>query len=120
MRSEMAEAGLPAPEYRQNEFMVSFGTSLTFAFLRQIQALTNDFWTLRDNSIYVRDGFLFVYDKAIEDGVTFKASLSAINTWRTPERDRTRRKGFAGLPGRLHAPADEIRYAIRFGSRKDQ
>lgn len=58
----------------------TFGTSLTFAFLRQIQALTNDFWTLRDNSIYVRDGFLFVYDKAIEDGVTFKASLSAINT----------------------------------------
>ena len=58
----------------------TFGTSLTFAYLRQIQLLTNDFWTIRDNSIYVRDGFLFVYDKVIEDGVTYKASLSAINT----------------------------------------
>ena len=58
----------------------TFGTSLTFAFLRQIQSLTNEFWTIRDNSIYVRDGFLFVYDKKIEDGVTYKASLSAIIT----------------------------------------
>ena len=63
----------------------TFGTSLTFAFLRQIQSLTNEFWTLRDNSIYVRDGFLFVYDKEIEDGVTYKASLSAINTKATTD-----------------------------------
>lgn len=63
----------------------SFGTSLTFAFLRQIQSLTNEFWTLRDNSIYVRDGFLFVYDKEIEDGLTYKASLSAINTKATTD-----------------------------------
>ena len=63
----------------------TFGTSLTFAFLRQIQSLTNEFWTLRDNSIYVRDGFLFVYDKEFEDGVTYKASLSAINTKATTD-----------------------------------
>lgn len=63
----------------------TFGTSLTFAFLRQIQSLTNEFWTLRDNSIYVRDGFLFVYGKEIEDGVTYKASLSAINTKATTD-----------------------------------
>lgn len=57
-----------------------FGTQLAYAYLRQIQWLTNDFWTLRDNSIYIRDGFLFVYDKKVEDGFTFKADLSAINT----------------------------------------
>lgn len=58
----------------------TYGTSLTLAFLRQIQSLTNDFWKIRDNSIYIRDGFLFVYEHKIEDGVTFKASLSTINT----------------------------------------
>ena len=57
-----------------------YGTSLTYAYLRQIQWLTNDFWTLRDNSIYVRDGFLFVYEDKIEKGFTFKADLSAINS----------------------------------------
>lgn len=58
----------------------TFGTSLAFAYLRQIQWLTDGFWYLRDNSIYVRDGFLFAYDKEIEDGYTFKASLATINT----------------------------------------
>ncbi len=62
-----------------------FGTSLTFAYLRQIQWLTDRFWFLRDNSIYVRDGFLFVYDKVIEDGYTFKAALSTINTKATTQ-----------------------------------
>lgn len=57
-----------------------FGTSLAYAYLRQIQWLTNEFWTLRDNSIYIRDGFLFVYDRIVEDGFTFKADLSTINT----------------------------------------
>jgi hypothetical protein len=57
-----------------------FGTSLTYAYLRQVQWLTNEFWMLRDNSIYVRDGFLFVYEEKIDKGFTFKADLSAINT----------------------------------------
>ena len=57
-----------------------FGTSLTYAYLRQIQWLTNEFWKLRDNSIYVRDGFLFVYADKIDRGFTYKADLSAINT----------------------------------------
>ncbi len=58
----------------------TYGTSLTYAYLRQIQWLTNDFWMLRDNSIYVRDGFLFVYKDKIDEGFTFKADLSAINS----------------------------------------
>lgn len=57
-----------------------YGTSLAYAYLRQIQWLTNEFWKLRDNSIYVRDGFLFVYKDKVEDGFTFKADLSSINS----------------------------------------
>ena len=57
-----------------------FGTSLAYAYLRQIQWLTNEFWTLRDNSIYLRDSFLFVYEKDIEKGFTYKADLSMINS----------------------------------------
>lgn len=56
------------------------GTQLAFAFLRQIQHVTSELWLVRDNSVYVRDGFLFVYDKMLEDGMTFKASLGTINT----------------------------------------
>ena len=41
----------------------TFGSSLAFTYLRQIQWLTDGFWYLRDNSIYVRDGFQFAYDK---------------------------------------------------------
>lgn len=63
----------------------AFGTSMAFAYLRQIQWLTDNFWYLRDNSIYVRDGFLFAYDKEIEDGYSFKASLSTINTKATTQ-----------------------------------
>lgn len=57
-----------------------FGTQLAYAYLRQIQWITNFFWTLRDNSIYIRDGFLFVYDKKVDDGFTFKADLTGVNT----------------------------------------
>ena len=56
------------------------GTQLAFAFLRQIQQVTSELWLVRDNSVYVRDGFLFVYDKVLEDGMTFKASLGTIFT----------------------------------------
>lgn len=58
----------------------AFGTSMTFAFLRQIQWLMDKLWTVRDNSIYVRDGFLFVYENSFDDGVTFKGSLSTVNS----------------------------------------
>ena len=58
----------------------AYGTALAYAFLRQIQWLTNEFWTLRDNSIYLRDSFLFVYDKDIERVFTYKADLSMINS----------------------------------------
>lgn len=56
------------------------GMQVTYALLRQIQQVTSELWMLKDNSVYVRDGFLFVYDKTLEYGMTFKASLGTINT----------------------------------------
>lgn len=55
-----------------------FGTKLTFAFLRVIQDYVERLWFLEDNSVYIRDGFLYTYEKRISDGYTFKGSLSAI------------------------------------------
>ena len=57
-----------------------YGTQMTFAFLRQIQFVTNKLWFIKDNSVYVRDGFLFVYDGAFDDGLSFKASMSTVNS----------------------------------------
>lgn len=56
------------------------GTQIAFVFLRQIQQVTDALWNIRDNSVYVRDGFLFVYDKTFEDGMSFKASLGSVYT----------------------------------------
>lgn len=55
-----------------------FGTKLTFAFLRVIQDYVERLWYIEDNSVYIRDGFLYTYENRISDGCTFKASLSAI------------------------------------------
>ncbi len=71
----------------QNE-VNPFGTSVCFAILRQIQGLVNKLWQLCDNSIYVRDGFLYTYMNEPSDGCTFKASVSLINTLSTGERKR--------------------------------
>lgn len=55
-----------------------FGTKLKFAFLRVIQDYVERLWYLEDNSVYIKDGFLYTYENRISDGCTFKASLSAI------------------------------------------
>lgn len=57
-----------------------YGSMIAFAMLRQIQSITDNLWLNRDNAVYIRDGFLFVYDEVLDDGMTFKASLSTINT----------------------------------------
>ena len=56
------------------------GVQFTFALLRILQYFVFELWKLKDNNLYVRDGFLYVYDKVISDGCTFKASVSAIPT----------------------------------------
>lgn len=46
------------------------GTQVTFALLRQIQSFIGNLWKLRDICAYVRDGFLYAYDKNLEKGCT--------------------------------------------------
>lgn len=57
-----------------------YGIQIAFVLLRQIQQVTDLLWCIRDNSVYIRDGFLFVYDDKFDDGISFKASLTSINT----------------------------------------
>jgi hypothetical protein len=57
------------------------GTRFTFALLRVVQNYVFNLWKLKDNNIYIRDGFLYVYEENIADGATFKASLSAITSF---------------------------------------
>lgn len=65
-------------DIRSKEEMDKQGGTYTFLFLRQAQLLTHYLWTVKDHNIYVRDGFLLVYEEDFEDGFTYKASLSAI------------------------------------------
>lgn len=69
----------------KNEFD-AYGTQVTFAFLRQIQNFIGNFWKIRDNCAYVRAGFLYVYDKNIADGCTYKASVSLVNSFANGEQ----------------------------------
>lgn len=56
----------------------NFSNENQFGFLRYAQHLTYNLWLKKDHSIYVRDGFLFVYNDEISDGWTYKASVSAV------------------------------------------
>lgn len=62
------------------------GTEYTFFFLREVQRFTTRLWNTKDNNVYVRDGFLIIYDKSLDDGVTFKASLSEVFSHSTCEQ----------------------------------
>lgn len=64
------------------------GTMITFYFLREAQSFVRDLWGVKDNGVYIRDGFLIVFDKNIEDGFTFKASLSEVFTDSAVTRER--------------------------------
>ncbi|MEA1855669.1 hypothetical protein MKX67_00900 [Cytobacillus sp. FSL W7-1323] len=52
------------------------GSNMTFTFLRDAQEFVNSLWRIKDNGVYVRDGFLIAYEKEIQDGRTYKASLT--------------------------------------------
>ncbi|CEG30042.1 HEPN domain-containing protein [Peribacillus simplex] len=56
------------------------GWLYNFAFLREAQGFVTDLWGVKDNGIYVRDGFLLAYEDNVENGHTYKSSLSAIFT----------------------------------------
>lgn len=54
------------------------GTRFTFAILRVVQNYIFDLWKIKDNNVYVFDGFLLVYEKGIPDGFTFKGTLTGV------------------------------------------
>lgn len=74
------------PDISTYEEMDDKGTSYTFYFLRESQGFVTDLWGVKDNGIYVRDGFLITYQKEIEEGTTFKASLSEMFSDASAER----------------------------------
>lgn len=55
---------------------------IVFKMLREVQKFTHNLWYIKDNSIYVRDGFLLIYDNKVDDTYinarSFKGSLSEI------------------------------------------
>lgn len=56
------------------------GTKFTFGLLRKIQHFVIDLWNIKDNNVYIFEGFLLVYSKEINDGFTFKGTLSAVTS----------------------------------------
>jgi len=69
------------------EEMDTIGLGFSFSLLRKIQYLTHYLWTVKDNNIYVRDGFLIVYENNFRDVGTYKASVSEINSTADNLRD---------------------------------
>ncbi|MCA9765106.1 MAG: hypothetical protein KC455_01665 [Carnobacterium sp.] len=57
---------------------------IVFKMLREVQSYTHRLWFMRDNSVYIRDGFLLIYDKKMNNEYSnarsFKGSLSEIIT----------------------------------------
>lgn len=73
-------------DINSKEQMDKIGVIYTFLFLRQVQYFTLQLWKIKDNNVYVRDGFLLAYKKNYEDGCTYKASLSEIFSYSTCEQ----------------------------------
>lgn len=63
-----------------DENMDEMGNNFAFILLRTIEKYTDYMWAYKDNSAYIRDGFLFIYDDKNNLTHTYKASLSTINT----------------------------------------
>ncbi len=72
-------------DLKSKEEVVKIGSRYTFYLLREVQSFVHKLWEIKDNSVYIRDGFLIVYKNNIEDGLTFKGSLSEIFTFSTGE-----------------------------------
>lgn len=64
--------------------MDEIGNSIAFMLLRLVEEFLFELWKVTDHSAYLRDGYLIAYTKEIEDGYTFKASLTTINSKSNP------------------------------------
>lgn len=70
--------------------MDKVGVKYNFFLLRQVQNFIHSLWSIKDNNIYVRDGFLLAYNQHLEDGCTYKASLSEIFNYSTCEHKESK------------------------------
>lgn len=52
--------------------------NMGFQLLRKVQSFIHELWLVKDNCIYVRDGFLIIYDKKIEDAHIYRPSVSEV------------------------------------------
>ncbi|HEE9034932.1 TPA: hypothetical protein R2I11_005301 [Bacillus cereus] len=66
--------------------MEKVGVKRTFSFLRQIEHFTHELWKVKDNNVYVIDGYLFAYNKNFEDGYTYSALLTGVYSYSTYEQ----------------------------------
>jgi len=73
-------------QIRTKSEMDEIGVKYTFHYLRLAQSFIYDLWKIKDNNIYVRDGFLLAYHNNYEDGFVYKASLSEMMSFSTCER----------------------------------
>lgn len=73
-------------EINEKEEMDKIGGDYTFYLLRLVQYFTYELWKIKDNNIYIRDGFLLVYNKEFKDGFTYKASLSEVFSYSSIQR----------------------------------
>ncbi|QNG60321.1 hypothetical protein H4O14_01980 [Bacillus sp. PAMC26568] len=72
-------------DINSKEEMDEVGVKYTFFFLRQAQRFALELWKIKDNNIYIRDGFLLVYQNTFENGFTYKASLSEVFNYASGE-----------------------------------
>lgn len=68
------------------EEMHKVGVQRTFSLLRQVEHFTHELWKVKDNNVYVIEGFLFAYNKHFEDGYTYTASLTGVYSYSTYEQ----------------------------------
>lgn len=76
-------------EIQNKDQMDQHGVRFTFYYLREVQRLLHHLWEIKDNNVYVRDGFLITYTSNFEDGRTYKASLSEIYSLANRENKET-------------------------------
>lgn len=76
------------PPILEEDEMNRYYINLDFSLLRQAQLFTHYLWQIKDNNIYVREGFLIIYEQGIDiDGVTHKASLSEVFSYSNSEEE---------------------------------
>ncbi|MFE7817719.1 hypothetical protein ACFU1R_05895 [Priestia megaterium] len=62
------------------EQMDEMGMSYTFYLLREFESFLEEMWKVKDNNVYIRDGFILASDDGFKTAWTYKASLSTIYT----------------------------------------